>query len=131
MKTYDDVEGFIDYTNKEEWKNYITNFVIPLWKTSWMLNEYFEELKGEFDNLSLSDLNEEDKPLVLGGIRPTGNEIYSHNSLAKFYLRFFGLRLKDLQSWILQQQYGETLTEITLEVVEIEFIKFVKEILLT
>ena len=30
MKTYDDIEGFIDYTNKEEWKSYITNSIIPL-----------------------------------------------------------------------------------------------------
>ena len=128
MKTYDEIEGFIDYTNKGEWKNYIENFVIPLWKFSWLLKEYFEELKREFDNLPLSEVKEEDKPLLLGGIRPVSEEIYSRDSLAKFYLRFFGVRLKDLQSWILQQQHGETLTEITIEVVETEFIKLVKEI---
>lgn len=129
MRTYDDIEGFIDYTNREEWKKYVTNSVIPLWKTAWMINEYFEELRREFDNLYLNEIKEEDKPLLLGGIRPTSDEVYSHNSLAKFYLKFFGLRLKDLQSWILQQQHGETLTEIVVEVVETEFIKLVKEIL--
>lgn len=128
MKTYDDMEGFIDYTNKEEWEGYITDFVIPLWKATWIIKEYFEELKREFDNLPLSEVEEEDRPLLLGGIRPSSDEIYSRNSLAKFYLKFFGLRLKDLQSWILQQQHGETLTEITVEVVETEFIKLVREI---
>ncbi|RLI79956.1 hypothetical protein DRP04_08655 [Archaeoglobales archaeon] len=128
MKTYDEVEGFIDYTSKEEWKTYITNSVIPLWRTTWILKEYFEELKGEFDNLLLSEVKEEDRPLLLGGIRPSSDEIFSPNSLAKFYLRFFGLRLKDMQSWILQQQHGETLTEIIVEVAETEFIKLVREI---
>ncbi len=128
MRTYDDVEGFIDYANKEEWKKYVTNSVIPLWRTTWVIKEYFEELKREFDNLSFSALEEEDRLLLLGGIRPSSDEIYSRNSLAKFYLKFFGLRLKDLQSWILQQQHGETLTEITVEVAETEFIKLVREI---
>jgi len=128
MKTYDEIEGFIDYASEDEWKNYIEKFVIPLWKFSWLLQEYFEKLKGEFDSLPLSEIKEEDKPLLLGGIRPLSEEIYSRNSLAKFYLKFFGLRLKDLQSWILQQQYGETLTEITVEVIKTEFVKLVKEI---
>ena len=94
MKTYDDIEGFIDYTNKEEWERYITDFVIPLWKATWIIKEYFEELKREFDNLPLGEVKEEDRPLLLGGIRPSSDEIYSRNSLAKFYLKFFGLRLK-------------------------------------
>jgi|Deesub1362A_J573_1020465.scaffolds.fasta_scaffold01444_9 hypothetical protein len=128
MKTYDEIEGFIDYTNKGEWENYIRSTIIPLWKLSWILKEYFEEIKREFDNLPLSEVKEEDKLLLLGGIRPSSEEIYSRNSLAKFYLKFFGLRLKDLQSWILQQQHGETLTEIVVEVVEAEFIKLVKDV---
>jgi len=128
MRTYDEIEGFIDYTDEEEWKAYIKNFVVPLWEFSWLLKEYFEELKGEFDNLPLNEVKEEDRPLLLGGIRPTSDEIYSRNSLAKFYLKFFGLKLKDLQSWILQQQYGEALTEIVVEVVETKFVKFVREV---
>lgn len=129
METYDEIEGFINYVNEDEWRDYIRKFVIPLWEFSWLLKEYFEELKREFDGLPLSDVKNEDKPLLLGGIRPLSEGvIYSRNSLAKFYLKFFGLRLKDLQSWILQQQHGEVLTEITIEVVETEFIKLVKEI---
>lgn len=129
MKTYDEIEEFIDYTKKEEWKSYITNSVVPLLRITWVIKEYFEELKREFDNLPLSEVEEENRPLLLGGIRPSSDEIYSRNSLAKFYRKFFGLKLKDLQSWILQQQHGETLTEITVEVAETEFIKLVREIL--
>ena len=29
-KTYDEIEGFIDHVNKNEWKDYIRKFVIPL-----------------------------------------------------------------------------------------------------
>lgn len=64
MKTYDEIEGFIDYTNKEEWKSYITNSVIRLWRITWVIKEYFEELKREFDNLPLSEVGEEDTPLL-------------------------------------------------------------------
>ena len=128
MKTYDDIEGFIDYTDKEEWKRYVQYIIIPLWKLSWILKEYFEELKIEFDSLPFGEIKEKDKPLFLGGIKPLSEEIYSRNSLAKFYLKFFGLRLKDLQSWILQQQHGDILTEINAEVVETEFIKLVKDV---
>lgn len=128
MRTYDEIEGFIDYTNKEIWKDYIINSVIPLWRSAWIIKEYLEELKTEFDNLLLSEVKEEDRALLLGGIRSSNDEIYSRNSLARFYLKFFGLKLKDIQSWILQQRQGETLTEITVEVVETEFIKLVREI---
>ncbi|MHC1629530.1 MAG: hypothetical protein ACXQTG_01060, partial [Methanoculleaceae archaeon] len=128
MRTYDDIEGFIDYINRKEWERYIAESVIPLWKITWVIKEYFEDLKGEFDNLQLSEVREEDRPLLLGGIRPSNDEMYSRNSLAKFYLKFFGLRLKDLQSWIHQEQYGDTLTEVTAEVIETEFIKLVRDI---
>ncbi|RLE91920.1 MAG: hypothetical protein DRN04_11660 [Thermoprotei archaeon] len=128
MRTYDDLEGFIDYTSEKEWENYIRSTVIPLWKYSWLLKEFFEELKREFDNLPLSEVKKEDLPLLLGGVKLLSEEIYSRNSLAKFYCRFFGLRIKDLKSWIIQQQYGENLVETTVEVVETGFIEFVKEV---
>ena len=128
MRNYDELNGFIEYTNKEEWKNYIQQYVIPLWGDAWLLKEYWEELKNEFDSLPFDEVKEEDKPLLLGGIVQGKEEIYTKNSLAKFYTKFFGLKLKDIQPWILQSQTGEALTEISVEVVETEFIKFVKEV---
>ena len=128
MRNYDELNGFIDYTSKEDWKNYVQQYVIPLWRDSWLLKEYWEELKNEFESLPFDEVKEEDKPLLLGGIVQGKEEIYTKNSLAKFYTKFFGLKLKDVQSWILQSQTGEVLTEISVEVVETEFIKFVKNV---
>ena len=127
MRNYDNIEGFIDYTCEDEWRRYIESYVIPLWKYSWILNEYREELRNEFDALPFDEIREEDRPLFLGGIIQR-DEIYTRNSLAKFYAKFFGMKLKDIQSWILQSQTGEILTEIRVKVVETEFIKFVKEV---
>lgn len=128
MRNYDHIEGFIDYANKDEWKKYIENYVVPLWRDAWLLKEYFEEIRGEFDNLPFSEIIEEEKPLLLGGIVPNRDGIYTRNSLAKFYAKLLGLKLKDIQSWILQSKAGEALTEINVEVVETEFIKFVKNV---
>jgi len=127
MRSYDDIEGFINYTSEDEWKRYIESYVIPLWKYSWILNEYWEELRNEFDTLPFDVVKEEEKQLLLGGVVQRG-EMYTRNSLAKFYTKFLGMRLKDIRSWIFQQQIGEVLTEVSVEVVETEFIKFVKDI---
>lgn len=128
MRSYDDLERFIDYTKEDEWTSYIDSYVIPLWGHSWILKGYWEELRNEFDTLPFDEVREEEKPLFLGGIVQNRDDIYTRNSLAKFYAKFFGMGLKDIQSWILQAQTGEMLTEINVEVVETEFIKFVKEI---
>lgn len=102
MRNYDEIEGFIDYTKEEEWKRYIKTQVIPLWVKAWILKEYFEELRREFDGLPFSDFGEEEKLLLLGGVVQNRDVLYTRNSLATFYAKFFGLRLKDMQSWILQ-----------------------------
>ncbi len=102
--------------------------MILLWRHSWILKEYCEELKDEFDTLPVNEVKEEDKPLLLGGIIQKDKLDYTINSLAEFYAKFFGLRLKDIQGWILQSQTCEMITEINVEVVETEFMKFVMEI---
>lgn len=75
----------LDYTDRNEWKNHIENYLIPLWKNALTLKEFSENLKGEFQNTLLQDVNEEDLPLLLGGVIPSGKEVYRRNSLAKFY----------------------------------------------
>ena len=126
MRNYDEIEQFIDYTKEEEWKGYIENQVIPLWNKAWILQEFFDNLK-EFNGLNLDSIDEEEKPLFLGGVTPGKENIYVRNSLAKFYSKFFGLRLKDIQSWIFSKQ-EEIPIEVEAEGTETEFIKFAKDV---
>jgi len=128
VQNYDKLDGFIKYTSKEGWKTYIEKCIIPFWKKAWLINEFFEFLKQEFHDLSYDECKEEYKQLFLGGIKARDDDFYTNNSLAKFYTEFFGLKLKDFQSLIIQKKYNENLTEIKSEVKETQFIKFVKEI---
>jgi len=41
-----------------------------------LFKEYFEELKREFDSLPLSEVKNEDKPLLLGEFNFNGELIY-------------------------------------------------------
>jgi len=127
MQSYDDVEGFINYTDKDEWRKYIETYVLPLWNYSWILKEYWNQLREDFHGLLFEEVREEDIPLLLGGVIE-GSERYTKNSLAKFYAQFFGMRIKDIGAWLLQSRRGEKLTNITVEVVETDFIKFVKTV---
>jgi len=106
MSNYDSLSGFINYTDKEEWKKYIENYVLPLWKSASTIKEFYENLKSEFNNAFLQDIKEEDLPLLLGGVDPSEGEIYKKNSLARFYNRFFGLKLSDIQSWMLREGFA-------------------------
>ncbi|RLG86013.1 MAG: hypothetical protein DRO15_06735, partial [Thermoprotei archaeon] len=108
------------------WKSYIENYVIPLWKNTLILKEFYDNLKSEFQNVMLHDVNKEDLPLLLGGVIPRREEVYRRNSLAKFYNRFFGLKLSDLQSWV----FGGELTGIQPKVMveETSFTRFVNEV---
>jgi hypothetical protein len=126
INNYDEIKGFIEYTNREEWKNYIKNYIVPLWRNSLILKEFFENLKSEFQNVLLSDVAEKDLPLLLGGVIPTKEEIYRRNSLAKFYNRFFGLKISDLQSWILGGEISGVQLKVIVE--ETAFIRFINEI---
>ncbi len=125
MSNYDMLEGFIDYTSRGEWKRYIEDQVIPLWRSALILKEFSEGLKSEYQNVPLNDLDEKDLPLLLGGVIPRREEVYRRNSLAKFYNRFFGLKLSDLQSWVL----GGELTGVQLKVLveETAFTRFVND----
>ncbi len=126
MADYDQVEGFIDYTSKGGWKDYVKNQVIPFWKDALVLKEFFQNLKNEFQGLPLNIINEDDLPLLLGGVDPNREEVYRRNSLAKFYNRFFGLKLSDLQSWVLG---GKVLgPDIKVIVEETAFTNFVNEV---
>ncbi|MEM0328128.1 MAG: hypothetical protein QXN53_06110 [Thermoproteota archaeon] len=126
MSNYDLLEGFIDYTNKEGWMDYIKSYVIPLWKSALILREFFDNLKSEFQNVLISTVAEKDLPLLFGGVIPSREEVYRRNSLAKFYNKFFGLKLSDLQSWVLGGELTGTQLKAIIE--ETTFVRFVNEI---
>lgn len=117
------LEGFIDYANKDAWKDYIESYVVPLWRFSLILKEFSENLKKEFNNVPLRDISDKDLPLILGGVAP-GDDVYKRNSLAKFYSRFFGLKASDLRSWIV----GGDHVRVSAVVEETAFTRFVGEV---
>jgi hypothetical protein len=126
MSNYDLIEGFVNYVSKEEWKNYIEKYVIPLWKEALIIKEFFENLKSEFQNVPLSYVTGKDLPLLLGGVVASREGVYKRNSLARFFNRFFGLKLSDLQSWLLGGEVMGTHLKVIVE--ENAFTRFVGEI---
>ncbi len=126
VSNYDHVKGFIDYANKDEWETYIKNCVIPLWRNSFILKDFSENLKSEFQGIPLSSVNEENLPLLLGGIVPTREEVYKRNSLARFYSKLLGLKLSDLQSWVLGGGFSGTEAKVVVE--ETPFTRFVSDV---
>lgn len=126
MVNYDQLEGFVNYTNKDEWRGYIKSHVLPLWRNALILKDFLENLKSEFQGVPLHGINEEDLSLLLGGIVPSREKVYKRNSLAKFYNKFFGLKLSDLQSWVLGG--GISGSEIKVIVEETAFTRFVDEV---
>lgn len=128
MINYDQLEGFIEYSNQDYWKKYIENFVIPLWRDTLQIIQYSNQIKSEFDNASLKDISNEDKRLLLGGINPEIDVLYTSNSLAKFYFIVFGLSLEDLKSWVNSQYYEIESFNDKIQVTDTEFITYIKEI---
>lgn len=128
MRNYEDIDGFFDYTNKEEWIQYLKKDIYPLWKNSFILKEYFEGLKQDLNGVNFCDIKEDDKKLLLGGVITQREEIYTKNSLSKFYNNFFGLSIEDLNSWIAQESYQEKLIDIKIIIQETEFIEFLDHV---
>ena len=126
MQNYDDKDMFFDYTNKDEWIHYIKNSLIPLWEYSYLLKESFEDLKAEFNDRNFSEIVEEYRPLLLGGFVQS-DEKFRNNSLAKFYVNYFGLDL-NRNLWKMQELLSEKVEEIKIKVIETEFIQFVEEV---
>lgn len=127
MQNYEDKDMFFDYTNKSEWIQYIKNNLIPLWEYSYLLKEFFKDIKAEFNGRNFSEITEEYRPLLLGGF-VLSDEKFRNNSLAKFYVNYFGLDM-NRNLWKMQEFLSEKVEEIKITVIETEFIQFVEEVL--
>jgi hypothetical protein len=119
----------IDCSDKDEWKRYVRDYIIPLRDSADALVGYWNYLTGEIDNVSFNEIETEKdenfKKILLGGIREDEN--YSERSFAVFYSTFFGARLSNLQEYLISQKEGVT-SQVTVVVEESEFMKFVENI---
>lgn len=91
MKSYDEIVGF-DYTNGNDWKEWVKEKFVPLYKqlsTILKLREHLENtLKTNFkEALSQASIKE----ILLGGITKDGE--YTPNSLAKLYKDVLGISI--------------------------------------
>jgi len=116
----------VDYVDKEEWRKYLEEQLIPFWSYTLRLKDFCEDLKSAFQNIPLGEVSEQDSALVLGGVVPRREEVYRRNSLARFYSNFFGLKLSDLQSWLLGGSVMETELKIIIE--DTTFTRFVNHL---
>ena len=117
------------YWSKEEWKKFVSDYVIPLRDSAEALVEYWnylkEEIVGALFNEIETEKDENLKAILLGGVKEDGG--YSERSLALFYSKLFGVQLSNLQEHLISQREGVT-SQVTGAVEESEFMKFVRSI---
>ena len=118
-----------EYSDKNEWKKFISDYIIPLRDSADALVEYWNYLKEEIDSVPFNEIETEKdenfKRILLGGVNENGD--YSERSLAFFYSTFFGARLSNLQEYLISQKERVT-SQVTGAVEESEFMKFVENI---
>ena len=130
MRNYAQLDDFISYDEREVWRSYIEEDVVPLWESAWRLHEFHSRLENEFDGRSLGSLRGDEQQLVLGGIAPRSDEVYRDRSLATFYKELFGVQLSDVQSWILAGEESDaSVVDVTVEVETPQFIELVETVL--
>lgn len=85
----------IDYSDKEEWKKFVENDVVPLRESANILDEYWNYLREHIDTVPLEKIenNEALQRVLLGGMDEEGN--YLDDSIAKFYNDFFGVSFSE------------------------------------
>lgn len=81
----------IDYSDKEEWKRFVEEYVVPLRESAGVLDEYWNYLREYIDNVPMEGIekNEALQSVLMGGMDEEGN--YLGGSVAKFYNDFFGV----------------------------------------
>ena len=118
-----------DYWSNEEWKKFVSDYIIPLRDSADALAKYWnylkEEIVGTLFNEIETEKDENFKKILLGGVKEDGD--YSERSLALFYSKFFGTQLSNLQEYLISQKEGVT-SQVTGAVEESEFMQFVRSI---
>lgn len=128
MESYDEIINF-DYTNIEEWKEFVKTELIPLNNSVLQLinlRKYFRQLDQiEFKELFANNQNIQE--IFLGGVNNRGE--YNPNSLAKLYEDTIGIYM-NIKDWVvLSKQKGiDPIAYIECNYYKPNFYEFIKGI---
>lgn len=128
MESYDEIINF-DYTNIEEWKEFIKTELIPLNNSILQLinlRKYFKQL-SQIEFKELFENNQNIQEIFLGGVNNRGE--YNPNSLAKLYNDTIGIYI-NIKDWVvLSKQEGiDPTAHIECNDNNPNFYEFIKEI---
>jgi len=125
MSSYEQIEGF-EYWNKEAWKKFVNDYILPLYISSSKLLKLREEIILRTQGKKLSNLEDDLLKFLLGGINEEGD--YENNSLALFTKNAFGIYTDPKQYVALEKEGINSLEYVKVEVsTETEFVKFLKD----
>jgi len=126
MSSYEQIEGF-EYWNKEAWKKFVNDYVLPLHTLSSKLLKLREEIISRTEGRKLSNLEDNLRKFLLGGINEEGD--YEDNSLALFIKNAFGIYVDPKQYIALEKGGINPLEYVKVGVsTETEFVKFLRNI---
>jgi len=127
MPSYDQIKGF-EYWNKEAWKKFVNDYVLPIHTLSSKLLKLREEIITRTEGRKLSNLEDSNLlKFLLGGINEEGD--YENNSLALFIKNAFGIYIDPKQYVALAKGGINPLEHVKVEVsTETEFVKFLRNI---
>jgi len=127
MSSYEQIEGF-EYWNKEAWKKFVNDYVLPIHTLSSKLLKLREEIVSRTEGRKLSNLEDSNLlKFLLGGINEEGD--YEKNSLASFIKNAFGIYVDPKQYVALAKGGIDPNEYVKVEVsTETEFVKFLRNI---
>lgn len=127
MESYDEVVGF-DYTDENEWKNWIREKFLPLHKQLSIILKLRESLENILKtNLKEAFSQRYIQEILLGGITKEGE--YTQNSLAKLYKDALGIYINP-KEWVAYCRTGLNPVEngIECKFEDTSFLVFITEI---
>ncbi|MHA1874118.1 MAG: hypothetical protein ACTSVB_08390 [Candidatus Heimdallarchaeaceae archaeon] len=127
MESYDEIVGF-DYTDENEWKNWIREKFLPLHKQLSIILKLRESLENILKtNLKEAFSQRYTQEILLGGITKEGE--YPQNSLAKLYKDALGIYINP-KEWVAYCRTGLNPVEngIECKFEDTSFLAFITEI---
>ncbi len=115
------------YWDKETWKSFVREQIIPLRISAGKLIEFWNQLHDKIHDVPFTEIEKDDalKTILLGGVTSEGE--YSARSLALFYKNFFGACILQPKIVVVNLKQG-IFPKVAGIVEESTFVKFVKYI---